>query len=126
MLYGGASFLYQLFPSWGTQPDQDMIGTFFGAVPNNEGTYDFTAERIPENWVNRPTTYTLYDMAEEMNNMFYDYPKLFGGNNGAGNFTPDALQLPKEKGTVSAFMCFLYDYVTDKTNRTRFSPPGGE
>lgn len=119
MLYGGASFLYKLFPSAGTKPDANQIGTFFGAVPNGNGGYDFTPERIPEHWVNRATPYTLYDMAVEMNDMYYASRKLFGGNTGAGNFTPDALQLPETKGTVSEFMCFLYDYVTDKTNRER-------
>lgn len=118
MLFGGASFLYRVFPTWGGQPDAKTIGTFFGAVSNKEGTFDFQAERIPDNWVNLPKPFTLYDMAVEMNDMYYAYPKLFGGNNGAGNFTADALQLPKEKGTVSEFMCFLYDYVTDKSNRT--------
>lgn len=50
LLFGAASFLYELMPS-GTHnyaPDLETISSFFGAQKNSDGTYSFNnAEQIP-------------------------------------------------------------------------------
>ena len=76
LLYGAASFLYELMPS-GTHnyaPDYDTISTFF------------IKERLPENWTNRVTPYTNNDVTREILTMYLENPVLFGGNTDDGKF----------------------------------------
>jgi hypothetical protein len=55
LLFGAASFLYELMPSGPDYiPDYATISSFFGAKKNEDGTYSFNnAEQIPANWYNR-------------------------------------------------------------------------
>ena len=56
LLYGAASFLYELMPSGtrGYAPDYYTISSFFGAHRNKDGSYSFNGqEKIPANWTNR-------------------------------------------------------------------------
>lgn len=89
LLFGAASFLYELMPS-GTKnyaPDYDTISSFFGAEKNSDGSYSFTGEeRIPDNWTNRATPYSNTDAADEIIALYSQNPVLFGGATGNGGF----------------------------------------
>ncbi|KAI9667937.1 MAG: hypothetical protein M1821_000757 [Bathelium mastoideum] len=89
LLYAAASFLYELFPS-GTHnyaPDLETISSFFGAEQNADGTWSFNGgERIPANWTNRVTPYTVPDVIVQLNAMYLEHPVLFGGATGTGGF----------------------------------------
>ena len=92
LLYGAASFLYELFPSFGPQgpPDLATISSFFGASPNGNGGYIFNnQEQIPASWYNRRAPYSLLAVVTEIVAQYAEYPVLLGGNVGTGNF--DAL-----------------------------------
>jgi len=119
LLYGAASFLYELMPS-GThdyQPDLATISSFFGTTQNSDGTWAFTAEQIPANWTNRVSPYTNNDVTLEIVQMYLLNPVLFGGNTAAGSF--DTLSFgPIQDGTISPDIsaqdtsCLLYQLAT--------------
>lgn len=92
LLFGAASFLYELMPS-GTHnyaPDLETISSFFGAEQNSAGDWTFNnAEQIPANWTNRVSPYTNLDVTAEIVAMYLEHPVLFGGATGSGGF--DAL-----------------------------------
>ncbi|KAK3643368.1 hypothetical protein LTR56_006438 [Elasticomyces elasticus] len=119
LLYGAASFLYELMPSGthGYAPDLETISSFFGAVKQSDGTWGFTAEKIPDNWTNRVSPYTNNDVTLEIVSMYLENPVLFGGNTADGSF--DALNFGAIKnGTISASIspkdtsCLLYQLAT--------------
>ncbi|KAK3096379.1 hypothetical protein LTR53_019299, partial [Teratosphaeriaceae sp. CCFEE 6253] len=68
LLYGAASFLYELMPSGthGYAPDLDTISTFFGAKKQSDGSWGFVPERIPAKWTNRVAPYTNNDVTREI------------------------------------------------------------
>ena len=87
LLYGASSFLYELMPSGPDYtPDYDTISSFFGAQKNADGTYSFTHEKIPDNWINRVSPYSNEDVGAEILAQYLEYPVLFGGNTGDGTF----------------------------------------
>jgi len=86
LLYGASSFLYELMPTNGGGPDFATISTFFGAKDNGDGTYSHVPERIPDNWFNRASPYTLVDVNNEINAQYLASPVLFGFNVGYQNF----------------------------------------
>ncbi|KAG8630668.1 hypothetical protein KVT40_002287 [Elsinoe batatas] len=91
LLYGAASFLYELMPSGtrGYAPDIETITSFFGARETSPGSgqYEFTGEeRIPENWTNRVAPYTNNDVTLQIVAMYLKNPVLFGGATGSGGF----------------------------------------
>jgi hypothetical protein len=88
LLYGAASFLYELMPNGnhGYKPDLATISSFFGATQNSDGTWGFTAEKIPDNWVNRVEPYTNNDVTNQILEMYLLHPVLFGGNTADGSF----------------------------------------
>jgi hypothetical protein len=55
LLYGAASFLYELMPSRPNHsPDEVTISSFFGAEKQSDGSYAFNGgEKIPDGWTNR-------------------------------------------------------------------------
>jgi len=123
LLYGAASFLYELFPSYGPQgtPDLATMKSFFGAVEDSSapGGWRHVGERIPDNWFNRRQPYTNNDVTREILAMYIKYPKLFGGNVGTNNF--DALSTPfgiirdgelPDAATASDLLCLLYQLGT--------------
>jgi hypothetical protein len=83
---GAASFLYELFPdsATGSVPSLAAISPFFGAVKassgagNATGGWDFVPERLPANWHNRKTPYTLADVLVQILSQYLAYPKIFG------------------------------------------------
>ena len=119
LLYGAASFLYELFPSLGDAgtPDLATISSFFGAESNGNGGWRFNnKEQIPPNWYNRKAPYTIVATAVEILTQYLEYPVLFGGNVGKGNF--DALSFGSIKdGNLNAteqnVLCLLYQLATE-------------
>ncbi|KAL8838635.1 MAG: hypothetical protein Q9170_002081 [Blastenia crenularia] len=119
LLYGAASFLYELFPSFGNAgtPDLATMGSFFGAETDGSGGYKFNnKEQIPPNWYNRKTPYKIPDVATEIVAQYLEHPVLFGGNVGKDNF--DALNYGSIKnGNLAAtqqnVLCLLYQFATD-------------
>jgi len=120
LLYGAASFLYELMPS-GTHdyaPDLETISSFFGAAQNDDGTWSFNnEERIPDDWTNRVSPYTNNDVTTQILAMYLLQPVLFGGNTADGSF--DTLDFGAiENGTLSAGIgatetsCLLYQLAT--------------
>jgi len=119
-LYGAASFLYEIFPNsaTGSIPDKATIMTFFGAVDNGDGTYGWVPERFPANWYNRAAAYDFLDIGAQVLAMYLAYPKLFGGNVGAGNFVPLDLDPSLTGGewnpaTAQDVLCLLYQAATE-------------
>ncbi|KAF2112262.1 hypothetical protein BDV96DRAFT_580439 [Lophiotrema nucula] len=123
LLYGAASFLYELFPSYGPEgtPDLDTISSFFGAKADSSapGGWAHVGEQIPENWFNRRAPYTNTDVTLEIVAQYLAYPKLFGGNVGTNNF--DALRTPfgiiadgklPDDVTAAQVLCLLYQLGT--------------
>lgn len=123
LLYGAASFLYELFPNFGNEGTADFatISTFFGAVQDSSapGGWRHVPEKIPDNWFSRRAPYTTLDVGAEILAMYVQYPKLFGGNVGANNF--DALSTPfdiitegklPDTATAKDLTCLLYQVAT--------------
>ena len=120
LLFGAASFLYELMPSGthGYAPDYATISSFFGAQKNSDGTYSFNnAEQIPASWTNRVDPYDNQKVTEQILAMYLLKPVQFGGNTAAGKFdviTFGAIQ----NGTISPGLdpkvtsCLLYQLAT--------------
>ncbi|CAI9630628.1 unnamed protein product [Alternaria burnsii] len=119
LLYGAASFLYELFPSYGDKgvPDLATMKSFFGAVEDSSapGGWRHVPERIPDNWFSRVEPYNNMDVTNEILAQYLKYPKLFGGNVGTNNF--DALSTPFDiivdgklpnDVTTAQLLCLLY------------------
>ena len=124
LLYGAASFLYELFPSYGNEgtPDLATISSFFGTQEDASapGGWSHFGEKIPDNWFNRRAPYTIPDVAIEILAQYVAYPKLFGGNLGKDNF--DGLSTPfgiiadgklPDNTTAAAVACLLYQLGTE-------------
>lgn len=89
LLYGAASFLYELMPSanQGMVPNIPNISSFFGTKKNANGQWIFlNEERIPPNWTPRISPYTNNDVTNQILAMYELHPVLFGGNTGNGGF----------------------------------------
>lgn len=87
LLYGAASFLYELFPNGnrGYAPDLETISSFFGTSQDDEGNWVFNNnEQIPANWTNRVTPYS--NITGEILAQYLMYPVLFGGRTAQGAF----------------------------------------
>jgi len=69
LLYGAASFLYELMPNGnhGYAPDLATISSFFGAHQQSDGSWTFgNDEKIPANWTNRVEPYTNEDVTGQI------------------------------------------------------------
>lgn len=105
----------------GYAPDYYTISTFFGAVKNNSapGGYSFNGqEKIPANWTNRVAPYTDMLVGEEILAQYAEYPVLFGGNTGDGQFdviSGNGIQNGKLNATSPAsVMCLIYQLATER------------
>ncbi|KAK6438870.1 hypothetical protein LTR95_004934 [Oleoguttula sp. CCFEE 5521] len=121
LLYGAASFLYELMPSGthGYAPDLATISSFFGAKKNADGSWGFTAEKIPDNWTNRVAPYTNQLVTQEILAMYLENPVQFGGNTGPGTFNAisfNSIQNGKISSSISAkdTACLLYQLATER------------
>ncbi|GAB7354943.1 hypothetical protein MBLNU459_g5561t1 [Dothideomycetes sp. NU459] len=120
LLYGAASFLYELMPSGPDYtPDLKTISSFFGAQQNSDGSWSFNnAEKIPANWTNRVAPYTNNDVTTEIVAMYLEHPVLFGGATGSGTFDALPAYGPIQNGKISSAItpaqtsCLLYQLVT--------------
>lgn len=119
LLYGASSFLYELMPSGPNyQPDKATISSFFGATEQSDGTYNFTGEKIPDNWYNRVTPYSTVNVTVEILAQYLANPVLFGGNTGNGgfdllnfgSFIKNGQLLAQPDGAV--ITCLLYQLLT--------------
>ncbi|MCJ1383102.1 hypothetical protein MMC17_006215 [Xylographa soralifera] len=120
LLYGAASFLYELFPSLGPagSPNLATTSSFFGAVSDGSGGWTHVPEQIPANWYNRVSPYTNLDVGNEIVAQYLEYPVLFGGNAGVGNFDAlgtfgTAISGGKLTGNGAAVVCLLYQFATE-------------
>lgn len=124
LLFGAASFLYELMPSGtrGYAPDFYTISSFFGAKDNGDGTYSFNnMEKIPDNWTNRIQPYSNELVGAEIIKMYLLHPVEFGGNladgsfNGLGNWgglIQNGTIQPNVDPKVAS--CFLYMLATER------------
>jgi len=119
LLYGAASFLYELMPSGPNYvPDLATISSFFGAKQNSDGTWSSVPEQIPANWTNRVSPYTNNDVTNQILAMYLEHPVLFGGNTAAGSFDAISFGSFIKNGTLSApangpnVACLLYQLTT--------------
>lgn len=116
LLYGAASFLYELMPS-GTrnyEPVLEDISAFFGTEQDANGNWVYIHERIPPNWTNRVEPYSNNDVTQEILNMYLLNPVQFGGNTADGTFNVIGTYGAIENGEISpdvdpqVTVCFLY------------------
>ena len=119
LIYGAASFLYELFPSaTDNAPTETVISSFFGAQPDGRGHWTSIPERIPPNWVKRKTPYTLVDVAVEILKLYIAHPVPFGGNTGEPNTffpLPDRQQLSITNKTIPGILCLIYRTILSLT-----------
>ena len=119
LLYGAASFLYELFPSLGPAgtPDLPTIESFFGAQSDGNGGYTFNnKEQIPPNWYNRKSPYSNTDVVGEIAAQYLEHPVLFGGNVAQGNFDAlnfGSIQNGKLDTSTNSILCLIYQLATD-------------
>lgn len=121
LLYGAASFLYELFPSGtrGYAPDLYTISSFFGAEQGSDGTWSFNGqERIPDDWTSRATPYTVPDVGSQIFSMYSEYPRPFGGNTGDGTYDfidgPGISNGTLTANSASSISCLLYQLATER------------
>lgn len=123
LLFGAASFLYELMPSGthGYEPDLATISSFFGAQQNADGTWSFNNhEQIPANWTNRVVPYDNNLVIQEIFKMYSIHPVEFGGNTAAGTFNGGLNFGAIQNGTLSPnanaqdTSCLLYMLATER------------
>ncbi|KAM3417990.1 hypothetical protein BST61_g6201 [Cercospora zeina] len=86
LLYGAATFLYELFPGEGGSPNEATMMSFFSISKDASGNYFVNdGERVPPNWRPRVDTYDD-QIINEILQMYLLNPVLFGGNVGPNNF----------------------------------------
>lgn len=128
LLYGAASFLYELFPSHGPDgsPSFLNIGAFYGATnPDINGNVMFNdTEHIPVSsdglgpgWFSRTEPYTIADAVPQILDLYAAHPVLFGGNVGVGNFDAISFGSAITNGKLSPntqdVLCLLYQLATE-------------
>ena len=128
LLYGAASFLYELFPSHGIDgaPLFFDIGSFYGTTnPDANGVTSFNnTEHIPINpvagqpgWFSRTNPYTIPELLVQVVDLYTAHPVLFGGNVGLNNFDALSFGTAISNGQLSTnpqdLLCLLYQLATD-------------
>lgn len=121
LLFGAASFLYELFPS-GTHnyaPDLATISSFFGAEKDSSGNWVFNNnEKLPDYWTNRVDPYDNNKVTAQILEMYLLHPVLFGGNTADGHFDTidfgDAIKNGSIDKSISPEVteCLLYQLAT--------------
>ena len=126
LLYGAASFLYELFPSHGPDGAPSLLdmGAFYGTTnPDSNGNVVFNnTEHVPINptggpgWFARTDPYNITAVVTQILALYTAHPVLFGGNVGVGNF--DSLSFGSiSNGALSTkpadLLCLLYQLATD-------------
>lgn len=117
LLYGAATFLYELFPGEGGSPDEATMMSFFGVDKTADGAYVANSgERAPPNWRPRIEPYTGRNTVEEILAMYNANPVQFGGNIGQGNFNGLNFGEAIQDGTLveqgpAALTCLIFQIV---------------
>ncbi|KXT09316.1 hypothetical protein AC579_260 [Pseudocercospora musae] len=117
LLYGAASFLYELMPTAGGTADEATMMSFFGA-DKVDGKYVFNGgERIPPDWRARVDPYDNNKVGNQIIAMYLLHPVPFGGNVGPGNFNGLNYSSYISNGqlnqqTASYAMCLIYQTLT--------------
>jgi hypothetical protein len=93
-----------------------LINASFGARKKDDGSWERVPERIPDNWVNRKTPYSLLDIAGEILKMYGMYPVGFGGNVDGKfvgiDFPPYVVGGESKVNTAADVACLLYQVVS--------------
>jgi len=88
----------------------------FGARKKNDGSWERVPERIPDNWVNRKTPYSLLDIAAEIFKMYGMYPVGIGGNVDGKfvgiDFPPYVVGGESKVKTAADVACLLYQVIS--------------
>ena len=128
LLYGAASFLYELFPSHGIDGSPAFLdtGSFYGTTnPDVNGIVKFNnTEHVPVNpdptgiqWFSRTNPYTIPDVVVQILTLYSAHPVLFGGNVGVGNFDAlnfgSAISNGKLSPNTQDLTCLLYQLATE-------------
>jgi hypothetical protein len=116
--HGAASFLFELWPNGneGYVPTLKNTASFYGARQNSEGQWERVPERLPENWVNRKTPYTLLGIAANIFAMYGMYPAGIGGNVDGKfvgiDFPPYIVGGQSNATTPADVACLLYQVIS--------------
>ena len=121
LLYGAASFLFELFPSLGIQGDPNLAieKSFFGAESIGDGKFVFNnAEQIPDEWFNRRVAMNIPDVVADFMQMYTMHPALLGGNVGKNNFDALGSFSPgvvngKFSTNPNDIICLMYQLATE-------------
>ncbi|KAL8792072.1 MAG: hypothetical protein Q9195_005327 [Heterodermia aff. obscurata] len=116
-----AAFIFEAFASYGNEgtPDLATVQSFFGTRPTSDGHFTTNSgEKVPDNWHNRRTPYTIPQLAGDVIAMYGKYPVPLGGNIGKGNFNAMGDFGTAIRGGVlsldlQAVECFFYQLATD-------------
>ena len=116
IIYAAAAFLYEVFPNYGPEgsPDLATISSFFGTTSIGNGQFSASSgEKIPANWHNSRTPYTITQVADSIIALYTKHPVLLGGNIGKGNFDAlgtlgTAIKDGKLVLDQKAVLCLLY------------------
>ena len=96
------------------------VASFFGASKNTtSGGYYFNKqEKIPPNWRARTVPFTDELVGQEIILQYLEYPVLFGGNTGDGQFDfiqGNGIQNGKLNATdPKSVMCLVYQLATER------------
>lgn len=120
-LLAAAAFLFELFAPYGLEgtPDLATMQSFFGTSPTGDGHFTTNSgEKIPANWHNRRTPYTIPQVAADVVAMYGKSPMPLGGNIGKGNFNlmgdfGTAIKDGKLSLDQQAVECFFYQLATE-------------
>jgi hypothetical protein len=118
LLYGAASFLYELMPSGPNYtPDLATISSFFGVTQDSTGKFVATSgEQIPANWTNRVIPYDNTLVTIQILEMYLLNPVAFGANTGSPNSFNGLNTSGFKNGqlvnaTPQGVLCLLYQQV---------------
>ncbi|CAK3916079.1 Aromatic peroxygenase [Lecanosticta acicola] len=108
LLYGAASFVYELFPSLGPAGTPDPTTM----------SYFFEKEELPPNWFSRVSPYTIEDVSSQIGMQYQLYPVAFGANTGNPNsfvgFGETGPSISNGSATTPAGVaCALYQLATE-------------
>jgi hypothetical protein len=114
LLYGAASFLYELFPGSTHSPDEATISSFFGLQQTEDGAdWEYVGEQAPPGWKDRVEPYELFATGGQIGKMYQVAPQSFGGNIGVNNFDGQHTNISTAMSTIESgeVTCFLYQTV---------------
>ncbi|EME45343.1 hypothetical protein DOTSEDRAFT_170687 [Dothistroma septosporum NZE10] len=117
LLYGAASFLYELMPTANGTADEATMMSFFGVGKVNGRYLANSGERLPPNWRARLDPYDNNKVGDQIFAMYNLHPVPFGGNVGPNNFLGLNYSSYVSNGqlnqqTADYAMCLIYQTLT--------------